>query len=355
MSQNLDRGYLLLADISGFTAFLADSELDHAQAILGQVLETLVSNLTPTMTLSEVEGDAVYVYGLESRISRGELVAELIEATYAAFRDLQRNMLRNATCPCRACRSIGELDLKFITHFGEFAFREVAGQVAPIGSSVNLAHRLLKNGVAEATGWRGYALYSESALEQMQLASTGFYDSQEDYEHLGTVHTFSEDLHRRYDEILKTRRVVLTDEETHAQLVYDFDMPPAVVWDWLNDTVKRTRWMQRSNWMPEVRVDGRTGRGARNHCSGFDVMEQILDWRPFDYYTVRFVGGPLKVLATVSLEPRQSGTRVCWKMSVENRLPMVVRRLLGKALIKQRMRLPQGFDSMSQMMRHAFA
>ena len=152
MSQNLDRGYLLLADISGFTAFLADSELDHAQAILGQVLETLVSNLTPTMTLSEVEGDAVYVYGLESRISRGELVAELVEATYAAFRDLQRNMLRNATCPCRACRSIGELDLKFITHFGEFAFREVAGQVAPIGSSVNLAHRLLKNGVAEATG-----------------------------------------------------------------------------------------------------------------------------------------------------------------------------------------------------------
>ena len=135
----------------------------------------------------------------------------------------------------------------------------------------------------------------------------------------------------------------------------DFDMPPAVVWDWLNDTVKRTRWMQRSNWMPEVRVDGRTGRGARNHCSGFDVMEQILDWRPFDYYTVRFVGGPLKVLATVSLEPRQSGTRVYWKMSVENRLPMVVRRLLGKALIKQRMRLPQGFDSMSQMMRHAFA
>ena len=205
MTRNVDRGYFLLADLSGFTAYLADSELDHAQAILEQVLETVVVNLTPTMTLCEIEGDAVYVYGLESQISRGELIAELVEATYTAFRDLRRSMLRNATCPCRACRSIGDLDLKFVTHFGDFAIREVAGKRAPIGSSVNVAHRLLKNRITESTGWHSYVLYSEAALEQMQLSPVGLHASEEQYEHLGTVKTYSSDLHRRYDEILDRR------------------------------------------------------------------------------------------------------------------------------------------------------
>ena len=355
MSKDVHRGYLLLADISGFTAYLADSELDHAQAILEQILETLVSNLTPTMLLSEVEGDAVFVYGIQSRITRGELVAELVEATYAAFRDLQRNMLRNATCPCRACRSIGQLDLKFVTHFGEFAHREVAGKTAPIGSSVNVAHRLLKNRISESTGWHGYVMFSEAALSQMHLSPALLYASEEEYDHLGKIRTYSSDLHRRYDEILEQRRVALSGEEVHAEFVYDFDMPRPVVWDWLNDTSKRTRWMQRSSWQPEVRMNGRTEPGAKNHCSSFEVMEHVLDWRPFDYYTVRLVGGPLSVLATISLDPIPSGTRVTWKMGIENPLPQWIRKILGKALITKRMRLPQGFHSMSRMMKDAYS
>lgn len=353
MSPELHKGYLLLADVSGFTAFLAESELDHAHAILEQVLEVLVTSLTPAMSLSEVEGDAVFVYTLESHVTRGELVVELVEATYAAFRDLQMNMLRNATCPCRACRSIGDLDLKFVVHFGVFAFREVAGRRAPMGSEVNIAHRLLKNRVTETTGWRGYVLFSEAALEQIALTPAGFHYAEQRYEHLGAVRTFSEDLHSRYAEILAHRHVTVLADDAHAEIVYDFDMPPAVVWDWLNDTAKRTRWMQRSNWLPKIRNDGRTGRGAKNHCSGFDVMEHILDWHPFDYYTARFLGGPLKVLATITLEPRPSGTRLCWKMRIENRLPGVLCKLLGKALITKRMRLPQGFERMAELMQHA--
>lgn len=137
-------------------------------------------------------------------------------------------------------------------------------------------------------------------------------------------------------------------------LVYDFDMPPAVVWDWSNDTAKRTRWMQRSNCMPAFRVKRRTGRGARNHCNGFDVREQLLDRRPFESYTVRFVHAALTAFATVSLEPPQSGTRVRWKMAIEIRLPIFARRLLGRALIRQCERLSRRFDSMAQMMRRAF-
>lgn len=353
MTQSVDRGYFLLADLSGFTAFLADSELDHAQGILEQVLETVVASLTPTLTLNEIEGDAVFVYGPASRVSRGELIAELVEVTYAAFRDQQRTMLRNATCPCRACQSIGELDLKFVTHFGDFAFGEVAGKRKPIGSSVNVAHRLLKNRIAESTGWRGYVLFSEAALNEMQLSPEGFRASEEEYEHLGMVRTYSGDLHRRYEEIVEQRRVALAADETHAEVVHDFDMPPAIVWDWLNDTDKRTSWMERSNWRPVSRANGRTGPRAKNHCATSKVIEEILDWRPFDYYTVRFVGAPLKLLSTISLEPLEPGTRVRWKMGIENRLPRAIRKWIGKAILTRQMRLPQGFDSMSQLMQHA--
>lgn len=353
MTTQVHRGYFLLADLSGFTAFLADAELDHAQGILEQVLETVVANLTPTMTLGEIEGDAVFVYARASRASRGELIAELAEATYAAFRDQQQTMLRNATCPCHACQSIGELDLKFVTHYGDFVLQDVAGMSKPMGSSVNVAHRLLKNRIAESTGWRGYALYSETALEQMQLTPNGLHASEEEYEHLGQVRTYSSNLHQRYEEVVERRRVALTADEAHAEVVHDFDMPPAIVWDWLNDTAKRTSWMQRANWLPLTRGKGRTGPQVKNHCTSYNVIEEILDWRPFDYYTVRFVGGPIRLLATISLEPRHPGTRVRWKAKLENRVPRWIGTMMGKAILHRRMRLPEGFDTMSQLMEHA--
>jgi hypothetical protein len=49
-----------------------------------------------------------------------------------------------------------------------------------------------------------------------------------------------------------------------------------------------------------VCVDGRT-----------KIYEQILDWRPFDYFTERnSLSGRRAVVLTTSLEPNGSGTRV---------------------------------------------
>ena len=76
------QGFLCLADISGYTSYLAGSKLDHAQSILAELLELLIDELTPTMTLCEVEGDAIYTYAWEERFARGETLLELIESTY---------------------------------------------------------------------------------------------------------------------------------------------------------------------------------------------------------------------------------------------------------------------------------
>ena len=150
------------------------------------------------MTLAEVEGDAVFVYAPASRLSRGELLLEVVEETYAAFRNRQRTMVHNATCPCRACQSVDNLDLKFIAHYGSFVLQDVAGSTKPVGSCVNLAHRLLKNGVGEATGWNGYVLFTEECLERMDVEPERAHRGLEAYEHLGEVQTCALDLDAAY-------------------------------------------------------------------------------------------------------------------------------------------------------------
>ena len=79
MDNSIQQGYLVLADLSGYTSFLAENELDHSEAILQGVLKLLMDHLTPTLTLAEVEGDAVFVYAPASSVSRGELLLELVD------------------------------------------------------------------------------------------------------------------------------------------------------------------------------------------------------------------------------------------------------------------------------------
>jgi hypothetical protein len=107
---------------------------------------------------------------------------------------------RHTTCNCNACRLIPTLDLKFIVHFGEYVLQGIGGAETPIGSAVNLVHRLSKNGVTEATGWRAYVLLTEPAVTQLSLDAAAMQRGVEHYEHLGEVVTFSADLAERTHE-----------------------------------------------------------------------------------------------------------------------------------------------------------
>ena len=49
-------------------------------------------------------------------------------STYAGFRRRRELVTAHTTCRCNACSRIGTLDLKFVTHFGGFAWQELAGR-----------------------------------------------------------------------------------------------------------------------------------------------------------------------------------------------------------------------------------
>ena len=325
-SVKTQHGYLVLADISGYTSFMAATELEHSHEIISELLELILSRLTPTLTLSKLEGDAVFVYAPESKVPRGETLLELIEATYVAFRDRREAVGRRTTCTCNACRAIPTLDLKFMAHHGDFIAQNVAGIHELAGSDVNLIHRLLKNHVSEATGWRAYALFTDEWLEHIGVQPNGLHEQPEAYEHLGEVKTFSLNLHARYQELAEARRVFVTPEEAYVTVAQDYPVPPPVVWEWLNDPHKRAQYTLQEGpvFQAVSRPAGRTSVGARNHCvHGKDVamVEDILDWRPFDYFTVAQTFYGVTELFTCQLIPLPDG-RTRLHVYIKGRVPV---------------------------------
>ncbi len=318
-------GHLLLADISGYTSYVATTELTHSQEILTELLECIIERIKPLMTISKIEGDAVFAYAPETSIPRGETLLELIESTYVDFclrRDASR---RRTTCTCNACRNIPNLDLKFITHHGEYFVQNISGTRELVGSDVNLIHRLTKNQLAQQTGWRAYAMFTEQGLSHFAAPLEGLVEQTETYEHLGDVHTFSMDLHERYDELMSARCVVIMPDDAHFVFEDDYDAPPAIVWDWFNDPIKRGKWMT-SEILPILRVRGRSGAvGARNHCVHGDkqvVIEDILDIKPFEYVTVRHTprGRKEALDVTFRFDPTSNG-KTHFTMSFKGVMP----------------------------------
>lgn len=365
METKTQHGYLVLADISGYTAYLAGTELEHAHEILTELLELILHQLTPAMTLSKLEGDAVFVYTPESKFTHGEALLDLIESTYVAFRDHQVNMHHRTTCTCSACRAIPTLDLKFFTHHGDYIVQHISDRQELVGTDVNLAHRLMKNHIAETTGWKGYALYTQRVLEHVGVLPDGMHPQIESYEHLGDVQTYSINLRDRHLAIVEARRVFLDAKDSDIVCIQDFDAPPAVVWDWWNNPLNRTEWMREHNntWRVGTRLNGRSGVGARNHCAHGDrsgeSIETITDWRPFNYVSTESTDGGMRFIETVVFESLDDGrrTRLHDHMIVHLpiALPQFLRRVVVQAIFKYMVNYPQMLQLCARLLHERLA
>lgn len=345
MSTVPQHGYLVIADISGYTSFVAGTELEHSHEILSDLLETICEKIEALLSIHKLEGDAVFAYAPEARIQRGETLLELIESTYTAFRDRQASIKRGTTCNCNACRNIPALDLKFIAHHGDYVLQHVRDVQEMVGTDVNLVHRLLKNRVTEVTGWRAYAMLTEQCLDHLKLNLETAHMLVEAYEHLGEVKTYNIDLHQRYKEITEERRFVIDEEDADVFFHVDFRTPPPVTWEWLQDPVRRNLWTEGVRWSMGERPRGRAGIGASNHCAHGKGMstEVTLDWRPFDYSTTEsFENGKKTMTETIRFEALpDGGTRVSDLIKVHIPLPRFLRRFFARMVLFHQMKYDQ--------------
>ncbi len=182
-------GALVLADISGYTAFVTATELEHGSQIIAALLESVMRRLSPPLEIQEVEGDAIFALGPDGAVAPPARLLDVLDEAFAAFRARQREMAADDSCSCGACRSVADLDLKIVAHHGRFLRQLVGGRGQVAGVDVILVHRLLKNSV---TRERAYLLLTEAALRWLGLDPDRVRWSAhvERYDHLGDVRCF---------------------------------------------------------------------------------------------------------------------------------------------------------------------
>jgi uncharacterized protein YndB with AHSA1/START domain len=310
---------LLIADISGYTRYLAGVELDHAHDILADLVGTIVKSLQPQFSLAGLEGDAVFVYSPTSEVD-GSVLLDVIESTYFAFRRRLEAINRASTCECNACRLMPSLDLKVVVHHGTVMRHEVAGRQELLGSDVIVVHRLLKNDVKEALGMGAYALITDACiaatdLKPQLIEMTRYCESYD----LGEVCGWAHDLDRAWQRTRDRQRVLVDEASAMYQHVLDLPAPPGLVFELITSPRHRPVWAPDPMRIDEHSETSRRGVGTKNHCVHGDgeVLEEVLDWRPPEYWTTRFeIPGAMVGVMTDTVEPFEEGSRVTSRLRI---------------------------------------
>ncbi len=337
-------GLLLIADLTGYTAFLRDSELEHARGTLTSLLEVLVEGTRPPLNISRLEGDAVFSYVMDTGSLLGQTFVEVVESTYVGFRRALELMVLNTTCTCNACANIGNLDLKFFIHHGEFMLQDIGKYRELVGADVNLAHRLTKNTVVAKTGIRAYSLYTDQAIAALGLdeMADGWIAHSETYDDAGSVSCRIQDLHEVWEAARNDATITFAPNEVFADNSVDIAALPEVVWDRLADPRYRAVLIGSDRQDITDRTGGRTGAGSTFMCYHGDrvVPQVIVEWRPFTRIVTRDLvplPGPSYVHVGYELEGLGEKTRLrqyCAR-PIGPALSRVVVRLVLKAMRAQ--------------------
>jgi uncharacterized protein YndB with AHSA1/START domain len=313
MLPNTESAYFVIADISGYTSFLAGVELDHAQDIIADLMDTVVKGLRPPFRLAKFEGDAAFVYAAAAKVD-GSMLQDVIEQAYFKFRRRLRDIKQASVCECKACAAMGDLDFKFVAHYGEMVKQKMGGREELAGRDVILVHRLLKNSVGEKIGSRAYAVYSDACVQTAGIdpVAQGLVEHHETIDIIGDVKLWLRDLGEAWQELNERTRVEITRDDAYAILEFDIAAPRQALWEYLTVPSLWQKWWP-TDALVEQSANRRRGVGTQVHCMhGKDaIIEELLDWRPFDYFTLSAqlpIPGAPKVVMTRALEERPDGT-----------------------------------------------
>lgn len=190
----MEKSLLFIPDISGFTAFIQNTEVEHSQHVIAELLEVLLKANTQQLQLAEIEGDALFFYKENEVLSQEKLLAQ-IESMFTAFYSHLKLLEKNRVCTCNACATAPNLQLKIIAHCGELQFITVQGKRKPFGQQVIEVHRLLKNNVPSDN----YALLSQDLVETIMMPQD--YSSRLYQFRAGKNHYDQRDIHYIYSVI----------------------------------------------------------------------------------------------------------------------------------------------------------
>ncbi len=275
-------GTLLIADISGYTQYLAGADLDHAPAIATDLLTRVVEAIRVLFSVNKVEGDAVFAYSCEPALTGSELL-DVVDGTYAAFRRRLLSVGQATSCGCPACGMVPGLDLKVIAHTGVFSRQQIAGRTELVGKDVIIAHRLLKNNLEFAGVAPGYLIVTDSCVQSLGIdpAGAGLMPHSEHYPHLGEIRGWVGNLQKRLDDQPRWESPAAAFYESR----YLMAGTPADVWNALAP-----------------------GRSDSCVTSRLSTIHEVIEWRPFERLVVEVKAAEANLLHEVALDQQGDGT-----------------------------------------------
>lgn len=177
---------ILIPDISGFTEFMSSTELSHGSQAISILMDAIVSSVAEEYEISNIEGDAALMVKKGPAPSKKEILDTCFKI-FNAFHFQRKWLQQHAICPCKACREISNLKLKFVAHHGQLDEMKVGRFATVSGTEVIIAHRLLKNSIRS----NEYLLLTEKLLHQAAdmpgEIEMEWMDSSDEYASIGKV------------------------------------------------------------------------------------------------------------------------------------------------------------------------
>jgi hypothetical protein len=345
-----NKGYFIITDISGYTEFLTESELDHAHETLQGLFDAQLKHIRFPLKISGFRGDAILMYTPETCFVNPQSFLETLENLYIVFSDTLRQMRFNTTCECRACRNMSKLDLKMCIHYGEYILQKLGDREELLGADVIVPHRMLKNHVIEQTGIKAYALFSEAAAQALGLQTLcePLTPHKETYEHLGEVSMHVHNLRSAWDREQARKKIFVDPNDAWIRIEIDVPFPPSLIWDMITTPAYEGPLLGLEYVKRVDDLGGRTRPEANFHCahSSGDFFNKIVDWKPFDYYTTQQFAGGLEYYRTIRLEYDGAKTKFMLCVSKpETEAPEGFREFLDMAARAGYERLPLAIQS----------
>ena len=220
---------MVLADISGYTKFVNETEIEHSLAILRELLDTMVSSVGGQLRVSQIEGDCILFIG---GLTEDEVV-DLLEQSFVVFRRRLRAMQENTTCQCKACQLIGILSLKYVVHRGTYTVQKIGNIEQLHGADVIVGFRLLKNSVPS----KEYLLATMPVIERLSTDRRRRFEAHvESYEGIGQVAAAYEVLASFWEDAQARERRHVSAEDATFIISREIEAPASAVWAYMTST-----------------------------------------------------------------------------------------------------------------------
>jgi uncharacterized protein YndB with AHSA1/START domain len=171
--------------------------------------------------------------------------------------------------------------------------------------------------VKERLGGHAYALYSDPCIQAMGIdpVAQGLVEHRESIDIIGDVKCWVRDLGEAWEKENDRQRNEVTRDKAASVLEFDIAAPRPTVWEHFTLPGLRPKW-RGADEVRETVESGRRGVGTTNHCmhGPHAIIEEVLDWRPFDYVTLSTLlpipDAPKVTLTYAFLESAGGGTHV---------------------------------------------